>query len=375
MTYDVIVIGSGPGGYSAAVRAGQYGLKTALIEKDAETGRRLPARRLHSHQVFPAHRRCLGAFPALRGRRHPLRKSAPRFPPGHRPQEQDRRQARQGRRVPDEEEQGRRIKGYGRLAGPGKVEVTAADGAKQIVETKNIVLATGSEARMLPGLQPDAERILTNIEILNLTDVPKSLAILGAGAVGVEFASCFHRFGIEGHASSKCCRASCRSRTRKSRRNWSASSRSSGIRVETGAKVEQRPEHRQRRALHRRRSPTANDETVEADALLVAVGRKPNTENIGLEGTRVAARSRLHQGGPVPAHRRAGRLRHRRYRRRNAAAGARRHGRRHGRDRAHRRQAGHAHQQESHPGRDLHRAGHRQRRPHRSAGARRRATT
>ena len=78
------------------------------------------------------------------------------------------------------------------MAGPGKVDV---DGT--IYETKNIVLATGSAARMLPGLQPDAKRILTNIEILDLREIPKSLAVLGAGAVGVEFASCFHRFGTK----------------------------------------------------------------------------------------------------------------------------------------------------------------------------------
>src|SRR4029077_14679085 len=70
------------------------------------------------------------------------------------------------------------IKGYGRLAGPGKVEVFN-EGQRQIVETKAIILATGSEARMLPGLKPDAQRILTNIEILDLNYVPKTLAILG----------------------------------------------------------------------------------------------------------------------------------------------------------------------------------------------------
>src|SRR5262249_36101529 len=80
------------------------------------------------------------------------------------------------------------IKGYGRLAGPGKVEVHG-EGGVQILDAKNIVLATGSEARMLPGLTPDPQKILTNIEILNLTTVPKTLAVLGAGAVGVEFAS------------------------------------------------------------------------------------------------------------------------------------------------------------------------------------------
>ena len=90
-----------------------------------------------------------------------------------------------------------RITGFATLKGGGKVEVKSDTGV-QTLEAKNIIIATGSEARMLPGLQPDAEFILTNIEILNLTAVPKSLAIIGAGAVGVEFASIFKRFGTRG---------------------------------------------------------------------------------------------------------------------------------------------------------------------------------
>ena len=88
------------------------------------------------------------------------------------------------------------IKGFATIKGPGKVEVTTDKGV-QTLETKNILIATGSEARMLPGLQPDADLILTNIEILNLQSVPKSLMIIGAGAVGVEFASMFKRFGTD----------------------------------------------------------------------------------------------------------------------------------------------------------------------------------
>jgi dihydrolipoamide dehydrogenase len=176
------------------------------------------------------------------------------------------------------------IRGYGRLAGPGKIEVTSETG-KQIVETKNIVLATGSEARMLHGLQPDAQRILTNIEILNLREVPKSLAILGAGAVGVEFASCFHRFGskvsvfemlprivpVEDEEVSK---------------ELERVFRKSGIRIETGAKAGniQNTGDGVRFIVT---LASGREETVEAEALLVAIGRKPNTENIGLEGTRV----------------------------------------------------------------------------------------
>jgi dihydrolipoamide dehydrogenase len=176
------------------------------------------------------------------------------------------------------------IKGYGRLAGPGKVEVTSETG-KQIVEAKNIVLATGSEARMLPGLKPDAKRVLTNIEILNLTAVPKSIAILGAGAVGVEFASCFHRFGskvsvfemlprivpVEDEEVSK---------------ELERVFKKSGIRVETGAKTGnfQVGENGVRLTAT---LANGKEETVEAECMLVAIGRKPNTENLGIEGTRV----------------------------------------------------------------------------------------
>src|ERR1019366_1150333 len=176
------------------------------------------------------------------------------------------------------------IKGYGRLAGPGKLEVTS-DAGTQIVETKNVVLATGSAARMLPGLQPDAKRILTNIEILDLREVPKSLAVLGAGAVGVEFASCFHRFGskvqvfemlprivpVEDEDVSK---------------ELARLFKKQGIRVETGAKVEniQVTDNGVRFEVA---LADGKRETVETEALLVAVGRRPLTEDVGLQGTKV----------------------------------------------------------------------------------------
>src|SRR6202030_3124532 len=72
-----------------------------------------------------------------------------------------------------------------------------ADGGMQTLESKNVIIATGSEARMLPGLKPDPRTILTNIEILDLPVIPKTMAIIGAGAVGVEFASIFNRFGTK----------------------------------------------------------------------------------------------------------------------------------------------------------------------------------
>jgi dihydrolipoamide dehydrogenase len=164
------------------------------------------------------------------------------------------------------------------------VEVST-DGGKQILESKNIVLATGSEARMLPGLKPDARRILTNIEILDLREVPKTLAVLGAGAVGVEFASAFSRFGskvsifemlprivpVEDEEVSK---------------ELARVFKKQGIRVETGARVDN-VENVGSGVRFQVTLADGKTEAVAADALLVAIGRKPNTENIGLEGTKV----------------------------------------------------------------------------------------
>jgi dihydrolipoamide dehydrogenase len=284
MTYDVIIIGSGPGGYSAAVRAGQYGLKTALIEKDPKLGGCclhvgcIPTKAfLHAADVWEHF---------LHPEEDGIHCDNPRL---DFPLVLDRKNKIVAKHAKGVEFLMKKnkvdwIKGYARLAGPGKVEV-ATDGGKQIHEAKYIVLATGSEARMLPGLKPDARRILTNIEILSLSEVPKTLAILGAGAVGVEFASAFSRFGskvsifemlprlvpVEDEEISK---------------ELARVFKKQGIRVETGARVD----NVENVGSGVRFQVTLADgrvEAVAADALLVAIGRKPNTENIGLEDTKV----------------------------------------------------------------------------------------
>lgn len=284
MTYDLIIIGSGPGGYAAAVRAGQYGLKTALIEKDPRLGGTcllvgcIPTKALlHSADVWdylknpePQGMKCDNAsldFKAVNDRKNKI---------------VDKHSKGVGMLLKKNKVD--LIKGYARLKGGGRVEVTGEKGT-EIHEAKNIILATGSEARMLPGLQPDPERILTNVEILNLTTVPKSMIIIGAGAVGVEFASIFNRFGtkvtllemlprlvpVEDEDVSK---------------ELERCFKKFGIRCETGAKAADI----QKTATGVRLNATlANGKTepMEADCLLVAVGRKPRTENIGLENTKV----------------------------------------------------------------------------------------
>src|SRR5262249_48330867 len=171
-----------------------------------------------------------------------------------------------------------------KLLGKGKVEVSSPDG-KKTVEAKKIVIATGSEARMLPGLEPDPNIVLTNIEILNLRDVPKSLIVIGAGAVGVEFASIFNRFGTKVIVAKMLPRIvplEDEEVSKELERHF----KKTGIRVETATTAG----NIERTANGIKLTATFSNgktETLEAEKLLVAVGRKPNTANLGLESTNI----------------------------------------------------------------------------------------
>ena len=281
MAYDLIVIGSGPGGYSAAVRAGQYGLKTAIVEKDPKLGGTclhvgcIPTKALlHTADVWEYFKH---------SQEQGIQCENPRL---DYPKILDRKNKIVAKHAKGVEFLMKKnkvdwIKGFATLKGKGKVEVRNGAGATQTLAAKNIMIATGSEARMLPGLQPDPKIILTNIEILDLPVVPKTMAIIGAGAVGVEIASIFNRFGtkvtllemlprlvpVEDEEISK---------------ELERVFRKTGIRCETGAKAEdiQKTENGVRFC-----AALANGkrETVEAETLLVAVGRKANTDKIGIE--------------------------------------------------------------------------------------------
>ena len=285
MTYDLIIIGSGPGGYSAAVRAGQYGLKTAIVEKDPKLGGTclhvgcIPTKSLlHSADVWEYFKNSKDQGIFCENPRLDL------------PLVKDRKDKIVSKHAKGVEGLMKKnkvewLKGYATLKGGGKVEVKAADGSTQTHDAKNIMIATGSDARMLPGLERDPQFILTNTEILNLTTVPKTLGIVGAGAVGVEFASIFQRFGskvtilemlprivpVEDEEVSK---------------ELDKAFKKQGIRVEVGAKAE----NIQKTGKSVKLTATlanGKQEEMEFDCLLIAVGRKPMTDNMGLENTKV----------------------------------------------------------------------------------------
>ncbi len=283
VAYDLIVIGSGPGGYSAAVRAGQYGLKTALIEKQPRLGGTcllvgcIPTKSLlHTAEVWThvQHSESEGIsvenpklnFPKVMERKDGIVSKHSK-----------------GIDFLMKKNKVEVIKGAATLKGAGKVEVKSEKGV-QTYEAKNILIATGSEARMLPGLQPD-DSILTNIEILQLQTVPKTLNIIGAGAVGVEFASMFHKFGAKVQVFEMLPRI-VPAEDEEISKELARVFKKEGIRIETGAKCE----NIRRTANGVAMTVTlANGKTEEAEAekLLVAVGRAPNTANIGLENTKV----------------------------------------------------------------------------------------
>jgi dihydrolipoamide dehydrogenase len=282
VSYDVAIIGSGPGGYTAAFRAGQYGLKTVLIEKDPKLGGTclhvgcIPTKALlHTAEVWEYFKNSAEQGIHCENPRLDLPLALER-----KNKIVDRHA--KGLTMLSKKNKVETIAGYATLQGRGRILVRT-DKGEQTIEAKNIILATGSEAKMLPGLAPDST-ILTNVEILNMQAVPKTLAVIGAGAVGVEFASIFGRFGskvtviemlprlvpVEDEDVSK---------------ELERSFKKQGIRSETGAKVEniERNEQCVRLTVTLSNKKT---ETIEAEKLLVAVGRRPNTDKIGLENTR-----------------------------------------------------------------------------------------
>ncbi|MBI1956389.1 MAG: dihydrolipoyl dehydrogenase [Acidobacteria bacterium] len=281
--FDLVILGSGPGGYVAAIRAAQWGLRTAVVEKDDRLGGTclnvgcIPTKALlFNAEVYDYVKRakefgieCGEAklqWETVRAR-----------------QAQVVRKHNKGLEFLFRKHKIETIRGFGKLQGKGSVHVEGPEGIKY-VQASNLILATGSEARMLPGLAADGERILTNREILALPSVPESLLIIGAGAVGVEFASIFRRFGSEVVLVEMLPRILPLADEEISQ-ELERSFKKQGIRVLTNTPVE---------SVQRKDSGVEvvvaqgdSRQTFQVQKTLVAVGRKPNTDGIGLETTRV----------------------------------------------------------------------------------------
>jgi dihydrolipoyl dehydrogenase len=288
--YDVAIIGSGPAGYTAAIRGGQYKLKVALIESASVLGGTclhvgcIPTKALLFNAEIWDHLKHAAEYgiagigtPQLDWAAVQKRKNA--IVTKH----------TKGLEFLMKKNKVTVISGYGKLTGPAKegihvVDVTGTGGETQQLKAKNIILATGSEARTLFGQQPD-DRILTNIEILALSEPPKSLIVIGAGAVGVEFSSIFRSFGSEVTILEYLPRA-VPVEDEEISRELTRLFKKRGIDVNVGCKVEKI----EKTDAGIKVSWTASNgkaQEKEAEKVLVAVGRAPRTENVGIEKTKI----------------------------------------------------------------------------------------
>ena len=291
-SYDLVIIGTGPGGYVCAVRAAQLGMKVAVVEKNATLGGTclnvgcMPSKALlHASEMFEE----AGHSFARMG----ISVSEPKL---NLPAMMNFKQQGIDGNVKGVEFLMKKnkidvIAGKGKVLGTGKVEVSGGDGKAQIIETKNIVIATGSDIARLKGIEIDEKRIVSSTGALALDKVPSSLLIVGAGVIGLELGSVWHRLGakvtvvefldrilpgMDGEVA----------------KQFQRILEKQGFAFKLGAKVT--GVDTSGKTLSASVEPAAGGaaEKLEADVVLVCIGRVPYTEGLGLKEAGVALDNR-----------------------------------------------------------------------------------
>jgi len=287
-TYDLVVIGTGPGGYVCAIRAAQLGMKVAVVEKNATLGGTclnvgcMPSKSLlYASEMFEE----AGHSFAKMG----VSVSAPKL---DLPSMMNFKQQGIDGNVKGVEFLMKKnkidvISGKGKILGTGKVEVAGRDGKTQLVETKNIVIATGSDIARLKGIEIDEKRIVSSTGALSLDKVPSSLLIVGAGVIGLELGSVWQRLGarvvvvefldrilpgIDGEVA----------------KQFQRILEKQGFAFKLGAKVTGVDTSGKKLSAQIEPAAGGKSETLEADVVLVAIGRVPYTDGLGLKEAGVA---------------------------------------------------------------------------------------
>ena len=282
-TYDVVIIGGGPGGYNCAIRCGQLGLKTACIEMRETLGGTclnvgcIPSKALlHASEFYAA---AQNDFKAMGIEVSGLKLNLQQMMS----QKQDAVTGlTDGVAFLLKKNKVDHIRGKGKIAGPNSVEVTGPDGKTQTVSAKNIVIATGSEPTGLPGVEIDEERVVTNTGALSLKELPKKLVLIGAGVIGLEMGSVWSRLGSEvtvveyldhilpgtdGEISKQAKKVF----------------ESQGLEFKMGTKVTGVEKLKTKLKVSVEPAKGGDTETLDADVVIVAIGRRPYTDGLGLE--------------------------------------------------------------------------------------------
>jgi dihydrolipoamide dehydrogenase len=282
MNFDVIIIGSGPGGYVAAIRASQLGMKVAVVERESLGGICLnwgciPTKALlKSAQVFEYINHASDYGIKINGAEADFNAMIAR-----------------SRGVADGMSKGVQflmkknkitvINGFGKLAGKQQVEVTDADGKKEQYTASHIIIATGGRARALPNLPIDGEKVIEYRKAMSLTEQPKKMVVVGAGAIGVEFAYFYHSIGTEVTIIEFMEQGLVPREDADISKELTKIYNKKGIKVLANTAVETVDTKGKGCIVTTKHRVTGAVETIECDIVLSAAGVAPNVENIGLE--------------------------------------------------------------------------------------------
>ncbi|RIJ31492.1 dihydrolipoyl dehydrogenase [Henriciella algicola] len=282
-TYDVVIIGGGPGGYNCAIRCGQLGLKTAIIDKRGVLGGTclnvgcIPSKALlHGSELFAAAK---NDFAGLGIKMSGLELDLDQMMS----QKTDAVNGlTQGIEFLMKKNKVDYVKGFGRIKEKGVVEVDAEDGEQKTLTTKNIVIATGSVPSSLPNIEIDEERVVTNEGAIALKEVPEKLIVIGAGIIGLELGSVWSRLGASVTVVEYLDRimpGADDEIAKEAQRTF----KKQGLEFRLGQKVTGVERIDGHVKLFMEPAAGGDQETLEANAIIVAVGRRPYTEGLGLE--------------------------------------------------------------------------------------------
>jgi dihydrolipoamide dehydrogenase len=281
MSYDLVVIGTGPGGYVCAIRAAQLGMKVAVVEKRATHGGTclnvgcIPSKALlHASELYAE---AADGFAAMGIKVKPELDLAAMlaFKDAGVKGNVD------GVAFLLKKNKIDHFHGTGRILGPGKVEVTFINGEKQALEAKNIVIATGSEVASLPGIAIDEKRIVSSTGALSLPQVPQRMVVIGAGYIGLELGSVWSRLGSEVTVVEVLDRVA-PGLDAEIAKQLQRTLGKQGLAFKLGTKVVGVDGKGKTLKLTLEPAKGGKQETLECDVVLVAVGRVPNTQNLGL---------------------------------------------------------------------------------------------